>query len=144
MNGESSDDVPPKLTPIPRSHFSTMFYRTRSKYILEHIQPLASRLDFLLRARIWTLSRAGHWYRDPIYWVDSHHPKAYWCIESPFSSTMKSHTRSKLDMLLLFFQRSWKIIFNLTMFLSFYFHEDTNSVIIQESKREFRCTWFMM
>ena len=89
------------------------FIKHDEEYLPEWIQPPTSLLDFRFRALIWTILRIGHWHRDRIYWLYSHHRKAHWCIESPSYSTIKSHTRSKLDSLLLFFQRSCDIISNL-------------------------------
>ena len=50
--------------------------------------------------------RIDQWYRDRAYWGCSHHRKIYSCVESTSDPTLRSHTRPKLDSLLLFLSKS--------------------------------------
>ena len=50
--------------------------------------------------------RIDHWDRDWAYWGCSHQRKIHSCIESTSDLTLRSHTRPKLDSLLLFLSKT--------------------------------------
>ena len=107
---------------ILKSPISKLYFiKHDQESLLKWIQPLTTVLDLCLRTRMWTILRMGYWDKGRICWFCSHHRKIHSCIESTSDSIVRPHTRSKLRLLFLFFQTSCKIIFHLTIFLSFFF-----------------------
>ena len=111
MNEVNSDGISRSLTHLPLPHFSTLLYRTRSGIPtrINSNSSFTSRLLFQSVNMIHIEHR--HRYRSRMFWVYSHDRKTHWCIESTSDLPLKSHSRLRLDSLLL--QRSCDIVSNL-------------------------------
>lgn len=92
------------------------FIQHDEDYPPEWLPPPTSLLDIRFRACIWPMKRIGLCDRDQIYWVRSHHRR----IHPSFKDAAVSSA-------------IW------TVYLSFLFHEDTDSVITHKSNRILLC-----
>jgi hypothetical protein len=121
----------PKPSPICQCLVSKLYLITHDhESWLEYIQLSTSVLAFRFRTCISTIIRIGHWGRDRISWVESHHGKNHSCIESTSNSILRSHAHPKLSHYFISFKNAAISSPILTIFISFGFHEDSDSVII--------------
>ena len=116
----SSEDVPRKLIHRKISHFNTIFYPTRSRMStgMNSTSKFSSRCSLQNAPMIHSENSSLK--------CRSYMVSLFSSSEGPFCSTVKSQIGSS------------------TMFLSFLFRQDTDSLIIHKSKKVLLCTGCIM